>query len=65
MGSRYSRRARKRTIVLAICSEEEEHARLRCARTLPRRLVSVRVIWKGTAPARSLSPSVQGRAPTC
>ena len=38
--------------------------RLRRARALRRRLVSGCARWKDTAPARSLSPSVQGLAPT-
>jgi len=50
---------------LSLSREEAQHARLRCARAVPRWLESVAALWKPTVPARRLSSSVHGRAPTC
>ena len=63
--SRLSRDARRRATALAICGEEAQHARSRLSRAVPRGLWSADVLQKGTVPVRSLSRSVQDRAPTC
>ena len=47
----------------SLCGGGVARASATCARAAPRWLESVRVIREATAPARSLVPSVQGRAP--
>ena len=57
------RGVRKRATALAVCGEDAQYARLRRPRAVPRWLWSVHALRKGTEPARSLSTSVQDRAP--
>ena len=61
----FSWRTRERATALAVSPDEAEHARLRCARAVPRWLYSLCTRRKGTAPARGLSPSAQDRGATC
>ena len=55
---------RDRATARTLLGEEAQDARLRRARAAPHWLESLRAPYEATAPARGLSPSVHGRAPT-
>ena len=62
--SRLSRGNRKRATALVVSREEAQHASLPRTRAMSRRLRLVCAVWKGTAPAKDLSPSVKDRGAT-
>ena len=50
---------------LPLFEEEAQFGRLPRAHAAPRRLLSLRALWKGTTRARGRPSSVPGHAPTC
>ena len=57
--------ATRSTPALAVAGEETQHARLLCARAVPRWLWSARALFKCTASAKCFSPSARTRGATC